>query len=66
MSIMDIVAIGNKNWLKTADGTWHHLAVDKNGDTYFNGKLIPPITWVEPEVEIHDPVKRWEILDFST
>lgn len=65
MSIMDIVAYGNKNWVKTEDGQWHHLAVDSEGGAFFNGKLIHDEP-VEPVAEVHDPVKRWEILDFST
>ena len=62
MSIMDIVAIGNKNWIQTEDGQWHHLVINKNGDAYLNGKLTPKDEPVGPEA--HDPPKkRWEILD---
>ena len=58
------IVYGNKNWLKTEDDNWQHLAVDRNGDAFFNGKLIPKIEIVlEKPVEIHNPVKRWEILD---
>ncbi len=69
MSIMDIVAIGNenKNWVKTEDGRWHHICITDDGATYINGKLVlyEPVESVKPVEEVHDPVKRWEILDFS-
>jgi len=63
MSIMNIVEITNKNWLKTEDGKWHHLAIDKNGDTYLNGILVYKIETITEALK-SDPVEnRWEILD---
>lgn len=71
MSIMDIVAIGNKNWIKTEDGQWHHLTINSEGDAYLNGMfylngmLVPRIEITTEELDTTPSKKRWEILDFS-